>query len=111
MLRYSRVTPLVLPFLILASVIVLSAALGRGSGDVPGAIDPTGNLYQRIEALENRVAILEKGQQLRILPCTAGMQPPQELNRANLQIMSPYQPAYQWSYQPAAPSTAPLPPR
>ena len=109
MSRYIRVTPLLLSFVVLASAIVVATPLVRGGGEEPAAVDLTTKLFQRIEALENRVAVLEKGPRTGLWLCTASAQSPQEQSRPNVQITSPYQPTYQPSYQPAAPSPAPMP--
>jgi hypothetical protein len=53
---------------IVAGAIIVGASLVRGAGEEPKAADPTSLLLRRVEALERRIDILEKGTLPAIVP-------------------------------------------
>jgi hypothetical protein len=63
MARYRPATSLLFSSAIIFGAIIIGASLVRGNGDEPRGADSLTQLLQRVEALENRVAQLEKGPQ------------------------------------------------
>jgi hypothetical protein len=81
MWRYRRITSSLFLTAIMASAIVVGTSLVRGGGDEPRVADPLSLLVRRVEALENRVAQLERGPQPATGPYPPVSPPPSEQNR------------------------------
>ncbi len=52
--------PLVIAFTLIATLVIARTSLVQGGSDDPQPIEPTAALLKRIQALEDRVATLEK---------------------------------------------------
>jgi hypothetical protein len=63
MSRYRPTASLLFSSAIVFGAIIIGASFVRGNGVEPRGADPLTQLQQRVEALENRVAQLEKGPQ------------------------------------------------
>jgi hypothetical protein len=79
---FRRVTSKLFLSTIMVGGIVVGASLVRGGGDEPKAADPMSVLLRRVEALEGRVAQLEKRPPQAIAPYSPLAPSPPEQGRA-----------------------------
>ena len=108
MWRYRRITSLLFLTAIMASAIVVGTSLVRGGGDEPRVADPLSLLVRRVEALENRVAQLEKGSQSAIGSYSPVAPSPPEQNRVP-ENWRPFQFNGQTSYIVPITTSGPIP--
>jgi hypothetical protein len=90
MSRNRRIITLLFSSAIMAGAIIVGASLVRGAGEEPKAADPASLLLQRVEALERRVDILEKGTLPAIAPYSPVAPSPPGQNRVP-ESWRPYQ--------------------
>ena len=108
MSRYRPVTSLLFSSAIVFGAIIVGTSLVRGNGDEPRGADPLTLLVRRVEALENRVAQLEKGPQPAIGSYSPVAPSPPEQNRVP-ENWRPFQFNGQTSYIVPITTSGPIP--